>query len=208
MIKRMKVLIACEESQEICKAFRARGHQAYSCDIQECSGGYPEWHLLCDAIPLLDMDWDLVIAHPPCTYLSAAGACRLWKAGELIRSRYKKGLAAKDFFMQFYNCRCPRVCVENPVPLAIYELPPYSQIISPHEFGHAFIKKTCLWLKGLPLLKPTAIVKTGLVSWVNSGTKNKDGTKRLNKGCVSSKKNRSKTFTGIAEAMADQWSSL
>ena len=154
----MKVLVACEESQRVCTAFRELGHEAYSCDIQECSGGHPEWHILGDVLPLIngncefatmdgfthkiDGKWDLLIAHPPCTYLSNAGACRLYpKKGQLNKERYQKGLKAKDFFMSLYNANCERICVENPIPSKIYELPAYTQIIQPFEYGHPYSKK-------------------------------------------------------------------
>lgn len=142
----MKVLVACEESQEVCKAFRAKGHEAYSCDIQEPSGGHLEWHILGDALAVLTggtittMDgtrhyigkWDLLIAHPPCTYLSNAGACRLYpRKGQLNLERYAKGLEAKEFFMEFYNADCDRIAIENPLPSKIFELPPPSQVIQP-----------------------------------------------------------------------------
>lgn len=140
----MKVLVACEESQAVCKAFRELGHEAYSCDIQECSGGHPEWHIQGDVLPLLKEKWDLIIAHPPCTYLTNAGARWLWAGGELNTVRYAQGLEAKDFFMQFYNADCPRVAIENPVPSSIFELPECTQIIQPYEFGHPYSKKTCL----------------------------------------------------------------
>ena len=193
----MKVLVACEESQEVCKAFRELGHEAYSCDIQECSGGHPEWHLKQDVIPLLEQDWDLIIAHPPCTYLSNAGARHLYPHGLLNMERYEKGLEAKEFFMKFLNCKCEKVCVENPLPSKIFRLPDYSQIIQPYEFGHPYKKKTLLWLKNLPRLKPTCIVEcpqsTKIAgNWFNAGGKDRQ-------------KNRAKTFSGIAKAMAEQW---
>ena len=170
----MNVLVACEESQRVCMAFRERGHNAFSCDIQEPSGGHPEWHILGDALKaiqggkIVTMDevthdipkWDLLIAHPPCTYLSNAGACRLYPhKGELNQERYEKGLDAKRFFMQFYNANIERIAVENPVPTRVFELPKYTQIIQPYEYGHPYTKKTCLWLKGLPKLKPTNIIE-------------------------------------------------
>ena len=142
----MKVLVACEESQRVCTAFREIGHEAYSCDVQECSGGHPEWHIQGDVLPYIDgscifttMDgaahridgtWDLLIAHPPCTYLSNAGARHLWKGHVLNQERYEKGLEGKAFFMRFWNANCPRICVENPVPSRIYGLPRYTQAIS------------------------------------------------------------------------------
>ena len=193
----MKVLVACEESQEVCKAFRELGHEAYSCDIQECSGGHPEWHLKQDVLPLLNEEWDLIIAHPPCTYLSNAGARHLYPHGLLNMERYEKGLEAKEFFMKFLNCKCKKVCVENPLPSKIFRLPDYSQIIQPYEFGHPYKKKTLLWLKNLPPLKPTCIVECPQSTkvagnWFNTGGKDRQ-------------KNRAKTFSGIAKAMAEQW---
>ena len=156
----MNVLVACEESQEVCKAFRARGHEAYSCDIQECSGGHPEWHIMGDALAVIngrctfrtmdgteheiDGTWDLLIAHPPCTFLSNAGARWLYKGGELNQERYQKGLAAKEFFLKFYNADCPRIAVENPVPSSVYEMPQYSQTVQPYEHGHPWSKKNVL----------------------------------------------------------------
>ena len=209
----MKVLVACEESQRVCKAFRERGHEAYSCDIIECSGGRPEWHIMQDVIPLLNGNcefetvdgikhkiegkWDLIIAHPPCTYLSNAGARFLYPKGVLNEDRLKLGLAAKEFFMQIYNADCDKICVENPIPSRVFGLPKYSQTVQPYEHGHPFKKKTCFWLKSLPFLKPTDIVdvrestkKAG--NWFNKGGKNRQ-------------KNRAKTFSGIARAMAEQW---
>ena len=207
----MKVLVACEESQEVCKAFRAKGHEAYSCDIQEPSGGHPEWHILGDALKAIDggqvttMDgethdigkWDLLIAHPPCTYLSNAGARFLYPKGVLNMERYEKGVEAKEFFMKFLNCNCEKVCVENPLPSKIFGLPDYSQIIQPYEFGHPYKKKTLLWLKNLPYLKPTCVVECQQSTkvpgnWFNAGGKDRQ-------------RNRAKTFHGIAAAMADQW---
>lgn len=193
----MKVLVACEESQEVCKAFRALGHEAYSCDIQDCSGGHPEWHIKGDALELLKMRWDMIIAFPPCTYLSNAGAKHLFRGGVLNEERYQKGLVAKAFFLRFLDADCPKVAVENPIASRIFEMPPYTQEIQPWQFGHPVQKKTRLWLKGLPPLKPTEIVdyKCGCHeagTWFMKGGKERQ-------------KNRSKTFPGIARAMAEQW---
>lgn len=148
----MRILVACEESQAVCKAFRARGHEAYSCDLQPCSGGHPEWHIQADALELLKLRWDLIVAHPPCTYLTNAGAVRLFNEDHSIRDpeRQKKGLEAKAFFERFLNADCPRVAVENPVPMTCWGLPPYTQVIEPYLFGDPWKKKTCLWLRGLP----------------------------------------------------------
>ena len=217
----MKVLVACEESQAVCKAFRELGHEAYSCDIQECSGGHPEWHILGDVLPLLDgycffqtMDkqwhdikgkWDLIIAHPPCTYLSKAGGNRLRINGEIQQPRFEKDMAAAKFFMEFIEADCPRIVVENPIPLKIFGLSQYSQIIQPFMFGDPWMKTTCLWLKGVPPLMATDIVvPTG--KWVNSTdhrrVKVRDEWQTSGK---KSQKERSKTFPGIAKTMAEQW---
>ena len=203
----MKILIACEESQAICIAFRDRGHAAYSCDIQPCSGGHPEWHIQDDVLKYLDMGWDMIIAHPPCTYLSNAGAVRLYpKKGEINNERYEKGLEAKKFFMRFFTVKCDKLCIENPIPLLIYGLPKYNQIIQPYEYGHPFQKKTCLWLRGLPKLQPTNIITGDVISWVSGGTKDNKGLPRKNKGTIfRNSVIRSKTFKGIAAAMAEQW---
>lgn len=220
----MKVLIACEESQRVCMAFREKGHEAYSCDIIECSGGHPEWHIQGDVLEILnpktqsipgdkwfgfkfrtldgtlhciDGKWDLIIAHPPCTYLSNAGARFLYPKGILNEERLKKGLEAKKLFMALYNAECKKICVENPIPSKVYELPPYSQTVQPYEHGHPVQKKTCLWLKGLPILQPTNIVEERQSTKIAGNWFNKGGKDR--------QKNRAKTFEGIAKAMAEQW---
>lgn len=212
----INILVACEESQRVCEAFRKRGGKAYSCDIIECSGGHPEWHIKQDVLPLLNgncefitMDgishkivgkWDLIIAHPPCTYLSNAGARFLYPKGVLNEERLAKGMIAKDFFMHFYNADCDRIAIENPIPSKVYGLPPYTQTIQPWMFGHPVQKKTCLWLNGLPELQPTNVVEERQSTkipgnWFNSGGKERQ-------------KNRAKTFPGIAKAMAEQWMPL
>ena len=221
----LKVLVACEESQRVCSAFRQLGHEAYSCDIIEPSGGHPEWHVLGDVLPLVERErerefttmdgvthtvdkWDLIIAHPPCTYISNAGACRLYpKKGQLNQERYEKGLAAKAFLMKFLEADCEHIAVENPIPSKVFELPPYSQIIQPYEYGHPYTKKTCLWLKGLPKLQPTDVVEP-LGGWVcgNAEIWKKQAAKGKVYGKEKSAKHRSKTFEGIAQAMAEQWS--
>ena len=212
----INILVACEESQRVCEAFRKLGGKAYSCDIMECSGGHPEWHIMQDVIPLLngwcsfktmdgvehsiDGKWDLIIAHPPCTYLSNAGARFLYPKGVLNEERLAKGMIAKDFFMHFYNADCDRIAIENPIPSKVYGLPPYTQTIQPWMFGHPVQKKTCLWLNGLPELQPTNVVEERQSTkipgnWFNSGGKERQ-------------KNRAKTFPGIAKAMAEQWMPL
>ena len=213
----MKVLVACEESQRVCIAFREKGHESYSCDIQECSGGHPEWHIKGDVLPIINgyktptdifitqdgfahyvpKRWDLIIAHPPCTYLSNAGARFLYPKGVLNEDRLNLGLAAKEFFMSLYNADCDKICIENPTPSRAYELPKHTQVIQPWMFGHPVQKRTCLWLKGLQPLLPTDIVEERQSSKIAGNWFNKGGKDR--------QKNRAKTFMGIAKAMAEQW---
>ena len=201
----MRVLVACEESQEVCKAFRALGHEAYSCDVIECSGGHPEWHIQVDALQLLKMKWDLIIAHPPCTYLTNAGAVRMRVGGVIQEDRYAKAMDAKAFFMAFLEADCPRIAVENPTPMKLVGLPPYTQAIQPYQFGHPYSKRTCLWLKGLPLLEPTKVMEHH-EPYVNGGCKDAHGNYRRFQGRKErDPKTRAKTFHGIAVAMAEQW---
>ena len=217
----MKILVACEESQAVTKELRRLGHEAYSCDIIECSGGHPEWHIMQNVLPLLDgfcefntMDgeyhmifgkWDMIIAFPPCTYLSNAGACRLYpKKGQLDMERYQKGLEAKEFFLKFLNADCPRIAVENPVSSTIFEMPKHTQEIQPYMFGHPYTKKTRLWLRGLPPLIPTDMVES-IGPYCPAGTGRKDRSKYGSAKRGEDAKNRSKTFPGIARAMAEQW---
>ena len=217
----MKILVACEESQAVTKELRVLGHEAYSCDIEECSGGHNEWHILGDIKLVIDPiygfntsngdihvdinKWDMIIAFPPCTYLTNAGARHLWKNHVLNEERYKKGLEAKEFFMMFYNAACEKIVIENPTASKIYDLPIRSQVIQPYMFGHPFTKRTQLWIKGLPLLQPTEIVKP-LRSWCPSGSySHKHGEQHRGMFTTDRAKNRSKTFEGIAKAMAGQW---
>ena len=217
----MNVLIACEESQTVCKAFRDRGHRAFSCDIQPCSGGHPEWHIQNDVLPLLNGDcsfatadththtqsgqWDLLIAHPPCTYLTTGGAVRMYVSiGVIDQNRYALAMDGKEFFMKILNARCEHIAVENPVPMSVIGLPEYDQIIEPYWFGDPYSKRTCLWLKNLPKLKPTKM----LTEWqvlINGGGGRLDGEHYKGKKFATNAKTRSKTFQGIAEAMAAQW---
>ena len=212
----MKVLIACEESQTVCKAFRELGHEAYSCDLQKCSGGHPEWHIRGDARQLLGDDWDLIIAHPPCTYLTASGAARIFRDvkqefppyGEFQMvnvSRMLKGMEAKDFFMEFIHAPCKHVAIENPVPMKLFNLPPPTQMIQPHYFGDPYSKKTCLWLKGLPPLMPTELLEE-YHPLINGGGGRLSRETYEGRRFASGSKARSKTFPGIAKAMAEQWS--
>lgn len=220
----MRVLVACEESQRVCTAFRELGHEAYSCDLVECSGGHPEWHIKGDVLPLLNgrcsfvtMDgasqtvegrWDLIIAHPPCTYMSKAGARWMYpKAGQISQERLALAYEAKAFFMHFTNADCERICIENPVPLKIVGLPVPTQKVQPYQFGHPFSKATCLWLKNLPHLVPTEVLKEYkpfLPS--NTGTYSRGGGG--SRGVAHDAKTAAKTFPGVAAAMAEQWGGL
>lgn len=223
----MKVLIACEESQTVCKAFRAKGHEAYSCDIIEPSGGHPEWHILGDAIEALKggvittMDgaehdigkWDLVIVHPPCQFVSNAGACRLYPhKGELDYKRFSNGLKGKLFFMHFYYYGyygAGKIVIENPVPSHVYEMPEPTQIVQPYEYGDPFSKKTLLWEFGVTPLVPTEILTEykPLVSCntnANKGNPDKAGVSRAGGAARA----RSKFSPGIAKAMAEQWGGI
>lgn len=206
----MKVLIACEESQRVCIAFRKRGHEAFSCDILECSGGHPEWHLKGDALYYLSATkWDLVIAHPPCTYLTNTG--NRWynvdKYGEKAEQRYRLRNGAIDFFMDFvYSPYCERLAIENPIGcMSTYYRKP-DQIIHPYMFGDPERKATCLWLKNLPLLKATNIVQPNIIKYKNGkGTDSPWHMETMKLPKEERARMRSKTFPGIAEAMAIQW---
>ncbi len=193
----MKVLVACEYSGIVRDAFAAKGHDAWSCDILPTES--PGNHYQGDVLEHLDKGWDLMIAHPPCTYLSNAGARYLYPKGKLNEDRYKLGLKAKDFFMVLYNTPINKICVENPISSKIFALPKYTQTIQPYEYGHPVQKKTCLWLKNLPQLKPTNIIYKRQSTKIPGNWFNKGGKDR--------QKNRSKFFVGFAKAMADQWGS-
>lgn len=228
---RMKVLIACEESQAVCKEMRARGHEAFSADIQNCSGGHPEWHIKGDVLPLINgncqfiteggvqasipNEWDLIIAHPPCTYLTNGGAVQMFRKEskeyppygvfQMVNvSRLKLGMKARDFFFAFLNCNCKKVAIENPVPMSIYQLPRETQVIQPFMFGDPYSKKTCLWLKGLPPLMPTELLAE-YQPFINGGGGRLNRPNYKGKKFAEGSVGRSKTFTGIAKAMADQW---
>lgn len=207
----MNVLIACEESQRVCTAFRERGHRAFSADIQECSGGHPEWHILGDVLPIINGNceftlqngererqegkWDLIIAHPPCTHLAVSGA-RWFKEG-------RKPISLQDdaakFFMKFINADCDKIAVENPICIMSTRYRKPDQIINPYQFGHLEQKKTCLWLKNLPKLQETNNVYEDMMKLPE-----KERAKVWWMGSNHSKE-RSKTYTGIATAMAEQW---
>lgn len=202
----MKVLIACEESQEVCKAFRTLGYEAYSCDIQEQSGGYPEWHIQGDALEeAYSGKYTLMIAHPPCTYLSKAGARWMYlTAGNLNQERYEKAMDGKDFFMKMLNAPIKHIAVENPTPLKIVQLPKHTQAIQPYEYGHEYSKRTLLWLKNLPPLVPTDI-KTNFTPYLPSNVGGKKKGQKYSFGVARNAKESSKTFSGVAKAMAEQW---
>ena len=204
----MKVLVACEESQAVCNEFRKLGHEAYSCDIVPCSGGHPEWHLQQDVLPLLKEKWDMIIAFPPCTYLTVTG--NRWfnidRYGEKAIQRYKERKDAIDFFMAFANADCEKIAIENPVGIMSSEWRKPNQIINPWQFGDAFEKKTCLWLKGLPELTPTNIVEIPPRKKFDSGkTMPSWYAEAWHLPKEERAKLRSKTFPGIAKAMAQQW---
>jgi len=212
-----RILVACEESQTVCKAFRAKGFQAYSCDIQECSGGHPEWHLMGDVLEHINKGWDLIIAHPPCTYLTVAGVRWLYNKDKTRNDdRYKKQTEALDFVRRIMDADCQRIAIENPVSVISSNIRKPDQIIQPWQFGHKASKSTCLWLKNLPLLQPTKIVEQGeFKEWVCSTTGKVKrqtlwmyeaackGRTPAERACL-----RSKTFQGIAEAMAEQWGAV
>lgn len=208
----MKILVACEESQRVTIAFRAKGHEAYSCDIEFCSGNHPEWHVWADVSPLLNGNcsfrtcdgqahyvekWDMIIAFPPCTYLSKAGSSNLYRGGKVNEERFIRGQQAAQFFWSIYNADCPKICIENPVPIKVFGLPPQSQEVQPYYFGVPVSKLTYLWLKGLPFLCPTKVIEPQYTFETFPLFKNSTGKYR--------QKNRSKTFTEVAEAMALSW---
>lgn len=204
----MRVLVACEESQRVCIAFRNRGHEAYSCDILPCSGGHPEWHIQDDVLNHLDEGWDLIIAHPPCTYLTVTG--NRWfnveRYGDKAIKRIREREKAIEFVKTIYNARCDRIAIENPVGVLSTQWQKPSQIIQPYMFGDMAEKKTCLWLKNLPLLTPTKIVDPPeRIRYASGKTMAKWYADCWHLPKEERAKERSKTFWGIADAMASQW---
>lgn len=225
----MKILVACEESQRVTTELRKLGHEAYSCDIIECSGNHPEWHIKQDVLPLIDGDcefettdeqihniigeWDMIIAFPPCTYLSVVANRHYslkYNSVEKVEARKKEREKAIEFFMQFVNAKCKRIAIENPVGImnSIYRKP--DQIIHPYFFGDNFQKRTCLWLKGLPKLQPTNMLEKPKPLFFSKGDKTKGKPINWVEGIAGLSKEerqraRSKTFPGIAKAMAQQW---
>lgn len=187
----MKVLIACEFSGIIREAFAAKGHDAWSCDLLDTE--IPGQHIKGNVLDILDDKWDLMVAHPPCTYLCRNGS--KWKQDQNDISK------SKEMFDIFFNSDIKKICIENPVPRKSVGLPKYSQIVQPWQFGHDYSKKTCLWLKGLPLLKPTNVIQISYITTKNGH--------RFTKGWYETPRNskdRSRSFSGIASAMAEQWS--
>ena len=201
----MKILVACEESQAVTIELRKLGHEAYSCDIEECSGGYPEWHLQQDVTEVLKEKWDMIIGFPPCTYMTNGGAVRMYPTkGNVDPVRLEKAMKAKEFFMNLYNADCEKIAIENPVPMKIIGLPERSQIIQPYEHGDPYSKKTCLWLKGLPKLEPTNVLDE-YQPFINGGGGRLQKANYKDKVFANGQTKRSKTFPGIAKAMAMQW---
>jgi site-specific DNA-cytosine methylase len=207
----MRILVACEESQSVTIELRKLGHEAYSCDLVESSGGKPEWHLQKDLMELLDQEWDMILAFPPCTYLTVTGNrwFNIERYGEKAIKRHEDRKAAIEFFMAIANAKCDKIAIENPVGVMSSEWRKPDQIVNPYQFGDAFEKKTCLWLKGLPLLESTneveppkrAEFKSGktMPAWYAEAWKlPKEERAKL----------RSKTFPGIAKAMATQWAGV
>ena len=221
----MNVLIACEESQRVCAAFREKGHNAFSCDILPCSGGHPEWHICGDVLPLLngncnfytiedefhiiDGKWDLIIAHPPCTYLTLAG--NKWFKPEFsdrFPDRQKQRKEAVNFFMTIANADCDKIAIENPVGVMSSQWRKPDQYIEPYMFGDPEKKKTGLWLKGLTLLKPTNIVEPVIIHCKSGANEPRWHMETMHLPKEERSRVRSQTFIGIAKAMASQWSDI
>tara|TARA_R100000951_G_C2586706_1_gene163666 strand:+ start:52 stop:678 length:627 start_codon:yes stop_codon:yes gene_type:complete len=208
----MKVLIACEESQSITKEFRNLGHEAFSCDILPCSGGHPEWHYQQDVFEVIDQGWDMMIAHPPCTYLSVSGARWLYnKDGSKNEERWRNQSEALNFVQRLMDVPIDKIAVENPVSVISSNIRKPEQIIQPWMFGDEATKTTCLWLKNLPLLKPTKVVGKGERVVFKSGKSHPQWyAEALSKAKTAEERRnlRSKTFPGIAQAIANQWGGL
>ena len=227
----MKILVACEESQAVTKELRKLGHEAYSCDIEPCSGGHPEWHIQGDVLPILDGwtciktadethheihgRWDMLIAFPPCTYLTSAGTRHYslrMNSAEKVEARIKEREQAVNFFMIFANADCPKIAIENPVGYMNTHYRKPNQIVHPYWFGDNAEKRTCLWLKGLPELEPTEMLPKPEPMYICQGEKCKgksigwcEGMRGIKGGQKARAAARSKTFPGIAKAIAEQW---
>lgn len=220
-MKKQRVLIGCEESQAVCIAFREQDIEAYSCDTQDCSGGHPEWHIKEDILKVIKggtfktqagttiviKKWVMGIFHPPCTFITKAGTRWLFPKGKLNEERYKKGLEAKDFFMKLLNVDIKMVAVENPVPHKVFDMPKETQIIQPYYFGHKAQKATCLWLKNLPKLQSTNSLMHHRPPEFMRDNKGIRHSKWF-MDCGFNSKLKSKTFEGVARAMAKQWGAL
>jgi hypothetical protein len=209
----MRILVACEESQAVTKELRKLGHEAFSCDLLPCSGGYPEWHYQQDVFEVIDKGWDMMIAHPPCTFLAVSGARWLYnKDGSKNQERWKNQAEALDFVQRLMDAPIDKIAIENPISVISSNIRKPEQIIQPWMFGDKAQKSTCLWLKNLPLLEPTDIVEKGeFIEFISKkGVKKKqpkwyfDALKNA-KTPAERRTLRSKTFKGIAEAMAKQW---
>jgi len=189
----MKILVACEYSGRVREAFRALGHDAWSCDLEPAED-YQRYHLQEDVLNVIDwQNWDMMIAFPPCTYLAKSGSRWLYPQGKVNKSRMQKLKLARNFFMELYNADIPKIAIENPTPMKVAELPKPSQVIEPYHFGDPYSKRTLLWLKRLPEL-----------AWTNVVTPKGDYATKF----VKDPKDRSRTFQGIADAMATQWSNV
>jgi hypothetical protein len=200
----MKVLVACEFSGIVRDAFAVRGHDAWSCDLLPSER--PGQHIQGNVLDVLGDGWDLMIAHPPCTYLSRAGARWMYKGGRIDPTRRQLGMEAREFFIKLWTAfAIPRVAIENPTPLKMFLLPAYTQAIQPYQFGHPYSKRTLLWLRGLPPLQSTNVVVEH-TPWVrsNSGAGRRAG-QQWHSGKCSGGTKAERTFEGIATAMADQW---
>jgi len=193
----VRVLVACEFSQIVCRVFRELGHEAFSCDLLPTEGN-PDWHIQDNVLDYLNLGWDLMIAHPPCTYL-----CRHRSRWNDREDTIEGQVKARGFFLDLLNAPIPRICVENPVPLRVISLPSYTQIIQPWQFGHDYSKRTCLWLKGLPKLEPTDVVQITYYT-TPKGRRFTAGWYKTPRTMIA----RSRTFEGIAKAMAEQWGNL
>lgn len=200
----MRVLVACEESQRVTLAFRSFGHEAYSCDLRDCSGGFPEYHIKDDCLNHLGDGWDMLIGFPPCTYFSRMNFLNYYRNGVFNQERYNKALVYVDLFNRLFNAPIHYICLENPVPFKLFTdlLPPYSMRFQPYEFGENYSKLTCLWLKNLPPLMPTLVSSCykPLITVHNSFS--------LYHSIDEQSVFRSKTPWGVALAMAKQWGDL
>lgn len=217
-MKVLRVLVACEESQAVTKEFRKLGHEAFSCDLLPCSGGHPEWHFKTSVFDIINDGWDVMVAHPPCTYLAVSGAGWLYnKDGSRNEERYKNQMESLEFVHELMDAKIDRIAIENPISVISTYIREPDQIVQPWMFGDEASKSTCLWLKNLPLLQPTKIVSKGeMFEWIDGKTGKikrqpkwyaeafmKHGTNAAERRTL-----RSKTFKGMAEAMAKQWSNL